>query len=214
MRFKFKAGEKVRYTTESRTLIEMTLGGETVKQETTLAIDMTWEATQVDKDGRATVTSTLDRGRFSTDTAGGKMSYDTKEGKEPDDELFKLMVKPLRTLVGGQVTFEMTPRGLVEKVKPSEEVEKLYKGRNFMVVGIVQTLAAPPLVLPVEAPRKSDSWTEKAGTATTPATGPAALEVKYTYEGPVQRGGRQVEKISMKLVASAEKPPQGTKVDL
>ncbi len=71
LRYKFKEGEKLRFVTESKTTVEASGLGEPAKIETTLVFDMTWEVTKVDKDGRATVKSTLDRARFSADTPEG-----------------------------------------------------------------------------------------------------------------------------------------------
>ncbi|HKI31353.1 MAG TPA: hypothetical protein VKA46_05770 [Gemmataceae bacterium] len=212
LRYKFKEGEKLSYVTESKTTVEVDLGGDSVKPETTLVLDMTWEITKVDKDGRATVTSTLGRVRFSTDTPDGKKSYDTKEGKEPDDEFLKLLVRPLKDLVGGQVTFTVDSRGQVDNVKPSEAVEKVVKSRPFLSADIVRLLAESPLTFPKDAPKKGDSWTQKAEN-TTPV-GKMTFEMKYTCEGPAERGGRKVEKTSIKLSGTADpKTPGGAKVE-
>jgi hypothetical protein len=88
LRYKFKEGEKLHFVTEVKSTVEGGLLGDSAKVDITQMIDVTWEITKVDKDGRATVTSTLDRVRFSGTTPAGKHSYDTKDG-DPKDKAFK-----------------------------------------------------------------------------------------------------------------------------
>ena len=60
-RYRFKAGEKFAYVVEATTQIETT--GQGLRNTATMSqlIDLTWEVSRVDADGKATITQTIER---------------------------------------------------------------------------------------------------------------------------------------------------------
>jgi hypothetical protein len=216
-RYKFKEGDKLRYITETKTTVEAKLGGEKpVKIDGVQIIDVTWEVGKVDKDGRAVVTATIDRLRMTTDTPTGKMEFDTKDGKEPDDEFLRLMAKTLKDLVGGQATMTVDAQGDSSDAKLSDQVMKVVRGRpgpnaDALSHPIAMGLTGGLVPLPKEPSKQGDSWSRKADVKGPIA--PMSLEHKYTYDGPADRGGRKVDKISIKQTGTVDpKSAPGRKV--
>lgn len=217
LRYKFKEGDKLRYISEVRTTVEVKLTGDDgAKFDNIHVAEATWEVTKVDKDGRAAVTASLDRLRLTVDGPMGKLEYDTKDGKEPDDEIFRLMTKPLKAVVGGQATLTVDRRGQTADVKLLDKLAKIVNnplGTNELTLNLTKMLTGDLLPLPEEKVKKGDSWARKTETTGTPV-GKVAVEQKYVYEGPAERGGRKVEKVSMKqtMTQDPKAAPAGVKV--
>ncbi len=120
------------------------------------------------------------------------------------------MLKSFKQLVGGDVTFTVDAWGGVENVKPSESMTKA--ARSPLYAGVPEVLASSPFPLPKDSPKKGDSWTHKAETTT--SAGKMTIETKYTCEGPAERAGRKVEKISIKQTGGPDpKAPEAAKAE-
>jgi hypothetical protein len=134
-RYKFKEGDKLRYMTEIKTTVESESDGETTPPvETTQTIEVTWDVTKVEKEGRATVTTTLDRARVVIQTAKAKSEYDTKTDKEPDNPILKRMAKPLKDLVGGLVTLTIETDGEVSDINSTVTVPQGMFGQGVVSI--------------------------------------------------------------------------------
>jgi hypothetical protein len=208
LRYKFKEGDKLRYITEVRTAVEAKLtGDDVVKFNNILVTESTWQVTKVDKDGRAAVTVSLDRLRLTVDGPMGKLEYDTKDGKEPDEEFFRRMTENLKAVVGGQFTLTVDPRGQAADVKLLDKLAKISDAGDLMKA-LVENL----LPLPEGKAKKGDSWSQKTET-TGPQVGKVAVEKKYVSEGPAERAGRKVEKVSIKqtMTQDPKAAPAGVK---
>jgi hypothetical protein len=220
LRYRFKEGEKLRYVTEVKTTVEMKELGDQGKFDTVQVIEASWEVAKVDKNGRAALTVTVDRLRLTFDSpVFGKMTYDTKDGKEPDEEFFKLMAGTLKALVGGQITLRVDPQGQTSDLKLSDQVTKVVNGRpvpnaDGISQELLRGLTGAVLPLPMGETKKGDSWTNKY--ELTSSIGKIAVESKFTDEGSAESGGRKVQKISIKETGKIDPKtvPEGVKATL
>ncbi|HKI33990.1 MAG TPA: hypothetical protein VKA46_19210 [Gemmataceae bacterium] len=220
LRYRFKEGEKLRYVTEVKTTVELQGLGEPEKFDTVQVCEATWEVTKVDKDGRAAVTATMDRLRLTLDSPiFGKMEYDTKGGKEPDEEFFKRMAGTLKALAGGQVMLTIDPQGQVSDINLSDQVTKVVNGRpgpnaDALSHDLLRGLTGELLPLPKGETKKGESWRSKC--ELTSPLGKVAVESKFTDEGSAERGGRRVQKVSIKETGTIDPKtvPEGEKATL
>jgi hypothetical protein len=219
IRYRFKQGDKLYYALEQKATVAMNFMGQQINQETAQTLDMSWQVTGVDKDGKAKITLTFERVRLKSDGLTGKADFDSKDGKLPDDPSGKQMAEHMKPLVGGEVTFTMDARGRLTDIKPSDKLAKALKNapaQNLGGLGEFQTeegmkrsLAQFIVALPTGELTKGKAWTEKI-TEKSPQ-GTITLENKYTYEGSTKRGDTKLEKIVNKPVIDV-KPDDNTPV--
>jgi hypothetical protein len=217
LRYRFTEGEKFRYVTEVTTAVEELGAKDPVKIDTGLTVDLTSEVNTLNGDGGAAVTTTLDRVRLTFDRPMGKLSFDSKDGKEPDDEFFKLMTETMKALVGGKVTLTLGPQGKVSDVKLSEQVEKVVIGRprpnaDGLARELVRVMSGQLLPLPERELKKGDPWSAKSDWPS--AAGRFTIEQKYVLDGTAERSGRKLEKVAIKQTGAVDEKslPAGTKV--
>ena len=209
VRYKFKEGEKLRYVSEAKTTTQGIIAGEkTRKIDNTFVAEIVWEITGVDKDGRANVTATLDRIRMTIDGPMGKMEYDSKNVKEPEDEFFQVMAKNFKSFVGGQATLTVDPKGQVTDVKylgKLAEIAKTPGGLNAMYSSIIQMVAVQLLRLPHEQMKKGDTWSDRSRIPG--LDGAISVEQTCVWEGPTEHDGRTVDRIAIQLAGEADPKP-------
>ncbi len=106
LRWKFKPGEVFRYESAQSTVSKFRdPSGQEVGQTLTLTMDLTWTVKEVDPQGEASLTQTIDRIRTTATMPYGKFAIDSKDGLDaagPAGPLFKM-------LVGAEFTFKMNP---------------------------------------------------------------------------------------------------------
>jgi len=113
-----KKGDKVRYEFEYTTAASF--HGST--QETKLVAGLVLEATEIAKDGTATLQATIDRFAFKKSSEGSTEEYDSsKEGALPTGSNTKVMAK----CVGKPFTLQLGPTG---KLSALEGLKKLIQG--------------------------------------------------------------------------------------
>src|SRR5436190_20464234 len=83
-RYKFKEGDTVNYVVTEKSAMEIDAGAGAQKVEMLMVIDLGWKVAKVGKDGKFTVTQTMQRVRLRGTVAGQKLKYDSKAAK-PDD---------------------------------------------------------------------------------------------------------------------------------
>src|SRR5258708_40184450 len=92
LRYKFKKGEKLNYVMDQKVTMSMSVMRKDIDVEVGQTIDMTWNIKDVDSAGKAKVTQKFDRLRFNMSGGPiGKVEYDSKDGKEPDGPMIKLI---------------------------------------------------------------------------------------------------------------------------
>ncbi len=189
LRWKFKPGEVFRYESNQTTVSKVKdPTGPEVSQTLTLTMDLTWTVKEVDPQGQATLTQTIDRIKTTATTPFGKFSIDSKESVDaagPAGPLFKM-------LIGAEFTFKMNPQGELSEIKLSEKLLSTLRGENepagalgqFSEAGLKNMLTQMGVVLPGEEVNAGKTWSRKLAIPAGPNGQTRDIEQSYTFRGP------------------------------
>lgn len=179
------------------------------KFQTTLTqtIDMTWSVQDVEADGSARMTQTINRIRLSSETPfGGKLSIDTNDKGEPKNPAASGLMPILRATVGAPFAVTMTDRGEIKDLTLPPDLLASLKdtgpagaaaGSLISEDALRKTMSRGSLILPEAAVAQGASWTVNADL---PAPfGTMALTSTYTDQGAANRDGATVERIGVKV---------------
>lgn len=213
LRYKFKQGEKLEYAIENKMSMRLDIGGgKDLEMGVHQTMDMAWNVLSVDSDGKAKINQKLTRMQFSMDTPMGKVEYDSKTGKLPEGQVGEAIGPIFQALSGLEVTLTMDPRGEISEVKIPEKLLKMLKapqlpgvGEMFTEDGLKRMMGQSVLPLPMEAVGKGKTWNQTLKFKA--AFGEMKMDNTYTYEGPVQKGGKRLEQIAMKPNLSIQADP-------
>jgi hypothetical protein len=200
LRYKFKEGEKLDYVIDQDQKMEVG----PIEMKVNMTIDMTWETGKVDEQGNAEVKVKIARVKFAIDGPMGNIEIDSKDPKEADDLIGKIMVPLVKGMAEIEIAFTATPEGEMKDTKiPEKKIKKL---KNIPGLGQMGDMLTPesfkttvqgsilPL-LPKDPIEKGKSWTQKTDQKT--PLGAVSGKTTYTYEGQVEKGGKKVEKIAV-----------------
>jgi hypothetical protein len=215
LRYKFKSGEKLHYVMEQKMNMEMAIMNMNVVTATAQTFDITWDVKSVDSEGNAKVTERFDRVRFTMDAAqlGGKIEFDSKDGKLPEGLIGGIIGPLFKAMAGAEFEATIDGRGRVSNIKVPEALTEAFKkapgaaagGDLFSEEGLKHLISNVPLVLPEKAVVKGDKWDQE-------------VEVKmqlgkmkninaYIYEGPTEKNGVKLEQVAAKPNAKIEADP-------
>lgn len=212
LRYRFKEGDKVKYVLEEKTVIEIDLGSGPGAVETTTTLDLAWQVAKVGKDGKYTVTQTIERVRMEFQTTRGKLNYDSKAPKG-DDPNANQWAAALGIFTGAEMTLVLDGRGQIDSLKSSEKLTKDVAGLPLWATNEAEALSEDNVrrmlgeclpLLPEKAPAKGRSWDSKLQAKFARQIN-LTLDNKHTYEGAEKRDDGKLEKIVTKptLTASA-----------
>ncbi|HMC89837.1 MAG TPA: DUF6263 family protein [Gemmataceae bacterium] len=203
LRYKFKEGEKLHYNLEQKMKMEMNVAGQNVDMNMNQTVDMTWNVLAVDKDGKAKMTQSIDRIKFVMEGPMGKAEFDSKDSKEPEGAIGQAIGPIFKALAAAEFSLTMDAQGKISDVKLPQKLqdalEKLPQGgagQMFSEDTFKQMANQGGLVLPAEAVSKMKSWDQNVDANV--GFGKMKVANKYTYVGPTNRNGREVEQIAMK----------------
>jgi hypothetical protein len=191
----------------------MDVMGNEIKMDIGQTVDMTWTIKAVDKDGQAKMTQTMDRVRFTMDTPMGKVEFDSKENKEPDGPIGKIVGPILKAMAGAEFTLTMSPQGETSELKVPKSLMDAIKntpgaanlGSMFSEEGFKRMSEQAGLVLPKEAVAKGKSW-NKTFELKMPF-GKMKGTNKFAYQGPVTRGDQKLEEFALSQEVNIEADP-------
>jgi hypothetical protein len=214
LRYKFKKGDKLNYVMEQKIAMTMSVAGKDIAMDMAQTIDTTWSVASVDEDGKAKMTQTITRVRFTMDGPTGKVDYDSKEGKEPEGLIGKMIGPIFSALAGADIDLSMDATGKVSDVKVPDKLSKAVKnlpgggaglGEMFSEDGLKQVIDQSGLVLPKEPVAKGKSWEQKVEFKS--AGGKMNVVSTNTYEGAVKKDGKELERVSLKPVMTLTPDP-------
>lgn len=204
LRYQFKEGEKLPYVMDQKMKMTMAVGGQNIEMNMNQTVDMTWNIQSVDKDGKAKMTQRFDRVRFTMEMPTGKIEYDSKDGKEPDDPIGKMIAPVFKAMVGSEFSLSMDARGRMSDVKVPDKLTEALKdipgaaglGDMFSGDAMKRMIDQSAMVLPEGPVTKGKSWEQKVETKT--PLGKMKLDTTYTYEGPATKGDKKLEQVALK----------------
>ncbi len=192
LRWKFKLGEKLNYTTGQDMTIAIT-GVSTGPQNVTMhqEMEMNWEVIGVNEEGEAVIQQKFDRIKLKTTLPPpvGSFEYDTKSEK-PQVGPAAMLAPMFKTLTEAQFELTMTSRGVIKDIKIPDAVISALK--NSPAAATMGDLATPDgfrkvitrgsLVLP-EKPAKPGETSSSKIELNSPGGGKQIVETAYRYEG-------------------------------
>jgi uncharacterized protein DUF6263 len=206
LRYKFNKGEKLNYVMEQKVTMSMSVMGQDIDIEMGQTIDMTWNIKDVDSHGKAKLTQKFDRVRFNMNGGPvGKVDYDSKEGKDIEGPLGKILGPMLKALADVELTMSMDAQGKISDVTIPDKIAQAFKkvpgggaglGEMFSEDGLKHMMDQSGLILPKDAIAKGSSWDQKMDLK----TGMMAMKVEITntLDAPVKRDGKELERVTMK----------------
>jgi hypothetical protein len=145
---------------------------------------------EVDGDGTAEMTQTLDRIRFVAEGAAiGKTEFDTADPKDPEGPLGRL-APAFRSMVNAPIALKMGARGQISDVRIPAKMTEALKGLGANTPGLADFLSEKSLQnlisqgtvpLPEGALAKGDAWT--ASRKVEMPFGLMTVDSTYTYDG-------------------------------
>jgi hypothetical protein len=215
LRYQLKEGQRLEYAVDQDMKMAMKVMGMDLDMKMTQHIDLAWNVVKVDADGNATVKIRFDRVKMAMDGPTGNVEADSKDAKEAADPVGKIFNQIVTALAALDMTLVMTPVGEIKKVDVPEAAIKKFKqlpgldkfgGDMFSPEGLKKMAqGGGGLLLPKDAVKKGESWTQKADQKT--PFGKMTGDNKYTYEGPVEKDGRTLQKIALKPDMKIEPSP-------
>jgi len=169
----------------------------------TMGMDMVWNVHDVEDNGTAKVGQKIERIHFTMEGAPtGKIEFDSDSKTEPTDAVGKMMAPMFGAMVGAELTFNMDPRGHISDLtvpeKLTDAMKKVPGGgqAGFGPDQLKQMIKQAGVVLPEGSVSKGNTWSEKIDMQL--PVGKMSGTNKMTYEGTVDRGGRQLQEILLK----------------
>jgi hypothetical protein len=198
--WKFKIGEGNHYRMTQKMTIDIQMGdGANETQDITNVIDMSWIADEVNDDGSARLTQTIDRMRMTIAPKGrDKVEFDSKTTDEPQG--FAAMVAPLfRELSRAKFKLTMSQRGKVSDVEVPESLVAALAtspgaaamGDLATAKGLENTMSRMSLEMP-ETLEQGTTWTSTSE-MNNPALGKQTIAITYKYIGPREKEGATFE---------------------
>jgi hypothetical protein len=191
LRWKFKAGEVVRYTIVQETTLEEKAEGQEGKTSLSQTVDLHWSVKSVLPDGVADLSQTIDRVRTKIQGPGQAFEFDSDSGKAPEGPAAQVLGPMLKSLVGAEFSFRMNGRGELSEIKvPQKLLESLRQSgpvaaasSMFSEEGMKNLISQSNLTLPDSSLDPGKSWTQQSKVPF-PMIGTMVLDKTYTYMGP------------------------------
>jgi hypothetical protein len=209
LRYKFKEGEKLRYLMSMTMKMKVDAGGKDVEANGTMKIPLSMQTVKVLKDGKAEILLKLEGFKLTMEAGEGKsISFDTDNPDSIPEEAREVFQKMLKD----GITMTMDPLGHVSDMKMPESWKELMQkggkgplnldaltGKGGMLGGAV---------FPKGPVTRGKTWKSETFDMDIPEAGKMKVEFGFTYDGPVTRGGRQLEKITLRPKMSLKPDPK------
>lgn len=204
LRWKFKAGDKLALAVNEDWQVTQRVKDQDVRTTVSQQFDMTWTVREVDAQGIASISQRIDRIRGKLVLNGVDAGGFDSAGSQPPAGMWSGLAPVLMSMVGADFVLKFNARGeITDLTVPQQMVEavaklpKLGQLREFFSAeGMKQLMGSSLVVLPDEAIPVGHAWTVTRR-ARNPLAGPQVITAALTYVGPEQRGGRQLQKITV-----------------
>ncbi len=222
--WKFQVGDEHHYRMTQNMDMEMSFGATDRKIETGMqqVLDMTWKIEQVDDQGQAAVTQSVDRVQMDMQAPGQQeMHYDTDSDDAPAG--FAAMLVPLyKAMTAEPFGMTMSSRGEIKDLKMSEALIKSMKavpgaamlGEMFSDEGFKNMMQQSSLILPKpEDLEPGYEWTTNTEMKN-PQFGVLKIEATYRYLGPREVEGKPFEVFSIAMNMDFGEAPGGMQMEI
>jgi hypothetical protein len=206
LRWKFEAGAQHFYKFTEKMQLSMDVPG-LGKTEMTFdqTVDVTWQIKDVNADGVAQISQSIDRVQMKIDAPGQTAQYDTASD-EPPQGMATMLAPSLKALTAGPTEMTMTPRGTVTDIKIDPEVVKAMRSvpgaaanNDTSEEGLKNIAMQVSIELP-ETLNVGDQWRSDLEMSSAMAGGKVGAERTYTYAGAKEVDGKTLEVITPSIV--------------
>jgi hypothetical protein len=209
LRWQFKQGEKLQYVRTQERVTHTMSGADKVKQTMVRMTTVTLAVDQINADGSARITQSIDRLQLKQETPAGNIDYDSSADKKYEGRAAQL-ANSLRPLIGAEFSYKLSPLGEVSDLKIADKTRKEIEKAPAAVAQIVNEealkLLVPTLPLPREADPAGKPWQDKIKFSE-PLVGTRHLTVTYKYEGNEKKPEGEVARISTSSTFTLEPGP-------
>lgn len=190
LRWKFQPGQVFRMITEQNTSMSMTIGSQPIQTSTQNINEMTLAIGEVDSQGSAKATATLDRMMMQMEAGGQKMSFDTAEEDDQNNGPMIEVANMIRPMIGKQISQEMAASGKVSNVNVPDDM--LPDASNPIAAGMLnkksleEMSSRGSLEFPQSKMEMGHTWQVKTEMEMGPAKVATTTDYKYlgVKEGP------------------------------
>jgi hypothetical protein len=215
LRWKFTAGQEIRYEQTQEMTMTMDLAGNEVKTSMKQVMNMVAKVDAVDEKGVATITQSIERFQMTVNSPDAVISIDTRE-KAPTDDAGRQMYLLLKTVTEAKIKQQTDPQGKVSNVEiPKEVVEKLKEhpsagslGPLTSAEGLKTMFEQGTPAFPEAAVDKGTTWNQEFKMKD-PNIGTIAIESIFTYTGEAQADGKTIDEIGVKMKMAFAGDKQG-----
>ena len=210
LRWKWIQGEKLTYVVQYNDTTKSTADKDFFELSQALTLDTTWHVKNVTSSGEASIVVTVERVRFTAvgkgAAAAAKISFDSKDEKEPQNNPEKSVFQVLKSLGGSEISLAVSAQARVSRFDiPKALASKLddqvarelagFFGDLFTVEGLRHRLTNWLVALPNDPVAEHQSWQEE---KLSRLGKPIACVNTYTFAERVERHGRRVMKLDVK----------------
>jgi hypothetical protein len=194
LRWKFRDGDVLKYTTEQTTMMSVKVMGKERKQKRAQTATYTWSIKGVTEGGGAEITQRIERLTMKVE-APPFMPFEFDSSSPPADvpEPFEAEVRLLKAAVGAEFSFKMKPSGAIDSLKiPEATIKNLRAGLpadageqeafSEQALKDMVTQSSPP-AFPETALEPGKGWTSKPNRIALPL-GTLVLDRSFTFQGP------------------------------
>lgn len=202
LRWKFQPGQVYNVLMTQNMKQDMQVAGQPVHSTNNTKMTMRWIVEDVDQDGVATISQTMDRVQMEMEAPMiGKVVVDTDDETDTPGTAAQ-MAGMFRPMIGAKIKQKMSSRGEILEVNIPDEVLKGFKSSPMGQAGMsadaikdMTTKASP--VLPPGQVEVGQTWS-KQGTSRSPV-GAISIDNSFTYEGTTVKDDRLLHKIGLKM---------------
>lgn len=193
LRWKFRAGETLRFSIEQKMTMDTKAMGVDRKSNRTHTLDFSWKVLSVAATGEAEISHRTERIRMKAEEPPYlPFDFDSATAKDPQAG-FEGLTKMLKSEVGAEFTFRMKPNGEIVDVKIPEATLKQFRdaapttgpGSEVTEKSLKETLlqSSPPS-FPEQPLEVGKTWTSPPSRVPLPPAATLIMERTFTYQGP------------------------------
>jgi hypothetical protein len=209
IRWKFKAGENVRYQMVQEISQGMKAQGQEFKTSISQTVDLHWNIKSVSGDGVADMSQTIDRVRMKVQGPGPGFEYDSAAAKPAEGQMAAILTPLLKALVGAEFSCKLSGRGELSDIRvPQKLIESLRNagpaaGGMFSEEAMKNLIGQSSLPLPADSVEQGKNWTQQSKVSV-PMLGTMIMDKTYTFQGHEAKAAPGVVQIGVNTKVALE----------
>lgn len=211
LRWKFQAGDELRYLVQQESLTAITNSGLDFDVELQQSVNTVWTVQSVDDDGTADLTMKVERIRMSMNSPfSGEFSYDSDSEETGEGQLWEMVAPLFQAAMSGEFQARITPAGEALEIALPEQLAEILEAQqeaaiqNLMMGGGITEQTFHEMIgwtffrVPGDdvEPQAKWSWAQE---VLMEPIGSQELTSNFHYVGSESRDGRELEQIGVEV---------------